>query len=270
MTCRARGKTALVGWGTAVFVGLSCAPGVASAALTYPDLRALPPADVRLETQAVGGQTHNLVRFSTQVANQGEGPLELQGTKRSLLSDEIYDVKQWIYDPMRPVYDLRGPADKEPVGIFYYHPEHFHYHFDDFADYELWRKRAFDRAQARGFASGAPLFSSEKVSFCVMDSDKVGDGGVATYDSCGPQKQGISRGWADTYHWDLYGQWIDVGPTPLRDGRYVLRVVADPTNKLFESPSRADASREDRVANSAVTQIEIRGGQLVEPAATTP
>jgi lysyl oxidase len=252
----------------AVAVTLFSLPAAADAALQYPDLRSLPPTDVQLGTEVLGGQTHHVVRFTTDVANFGEGALELRGTQRLPSDatpplDDTYDVDQWIYDPTRPVYDLRGPADKEPVGTFYYHPEHRHYHFEDFADYELWTKHGFERAAANGFTSGAPLFVSEKVSFCVMDSMKVApDAGNATYGGCSPSKQGMSKGWADRYRWSLYGQWVDVGQTPLRDGRYVIRSISDPTNKLFESAGKADPSREGKVANSAITYIKVENGQL--------
>ena len=52
---------------------------------------------------------------------------------------------------------------------------------------------------------------------------------------------------------------IDLGESAPPDGRYVLRVVADPRNLLFESKDGEDPARESPQANEGVTVLEIRG-----------
>jgi hypothetical protein len=84
------------------------------------------------------------------------------------------------------------------------------------------------------------------------------------YDACDAQLQGISVGWADTYPFYLVEQWIDLGETKLADGHYVLRVVADPQNVLFESEDGEASDRESSEANEAVTVLDVQG-MIVRP-----
>ena len=55
---------------------------------------------------------------------------------------------------------------------------------------------------------------------------------------------------------------VDVGTSPLTDGSYVLRSIADPLNKLYESAGRADDSRESVQANEATTAFSVVGGRI--------
>jgi hypothetical protein len=43
----------------------------------------------------------------------------------------------------------------------------------------------------------------------------------------------------------------------------VIRNIADPDNLIWESPGKADASKESAVANAGITVIHIVNGQLV-------
>jgi hypothetical protein len=84
-------------------------------------------------------------------------------------------------------------------------------------------------------------------------------------DSQGNMRQGISPGWGDTYDYFRFEQWIDLGEKgSLPDGQYVLRSVVDPTNKIYESPNKADVSREGQEANEAITTFAVQKGQLVD------
>lgn len=229
-------------------------PAAAGAAGRYPDLRTLPIQDVNLDTTLLNQQNHYIVRFSNGVSNAGEGPLELHGTPHFPV-DGKFDADQWIYgDP--------GELSTFRVGVFAYHPAHHHFHFDAFARYELWTKREFARAEAAGFTSGEPRWVSPKVTFCVYDSRRAGSTAPATYHTCTPLMEGLSPGWADVYDQSLADQWIDVGTTPLPDGDYVIRSIADPLNVIYESEGKANPAREGHVPNSAVIHISIVNGQL--------
>jgi hypothetical protein len=74
--------------------------------------------------------------------------------------------------------------------------------------------------------------------------------------------QGISVGYADLYDYLLDDQWVDVGQLPLTDGQYVLRIVGDPNNKIYESPDKADSSRESEAANTSGRYFSIVNGRL--------
>jgi hypothetical protein len=226
---------------------------------TYPDVRTMPPSEIRLGTETLNGEVHHLVRFTNKVANAGEGPLELHGTPHFPL-DGMFDASQWVYEQPAGV-------TVEPVGVFMFHPEHGHFHLDDFARYELWSRRDFERAEAKGFRRGQPLYVSPKVSFCLFDYEHVDPSKgppVPVYRDCTPLNEGLSVGWADVYRWGLNDQWVDVGTAPLPDGDYVIRSIADPSNILYESPGKADPARESATANSAVAYVSIVGGALVQ------
>ena len=105
-------------------------------------------------------------------------------------------------------------------------------------------------------------------SFCVRDSLQLepragsraeGPPGPV-YEDCGRDIQGLSVGWSDDYPFSLPEQWIDLGEAPLADGEYVLRIVADPLDLLYESPDRSGPEREGPEANEATTAFVIRNG----------
>ena len=226
----------------------------------YPDVRTLPPSQLRLWQTTVNGDVRHEIRFTTVFANLGQGTLELHGTPHIPL-DGRFDATQRIY--LFPA----GFRD-EPVGTFAYHPEHSHFHLDDFTRYELWTRSQFDRAQETGFARGRPLGVRDKVSFCLYDARRVDTTSptvspVAVFNVCSPILEGISVGWADVYDWGLASQSIDVGTSPLPDGHYVIRTIADPANRIWESDGRSDPSRDSDLANQGYTYFTVENGALV-------
>lgn len=232
-------------------------PASAGATLKYPNLYTLPPTDFHLGTALVDGSNQYVIRFSNEVANSGPGTFELHGSPH-FPPDGLYDATQWIYD------DTAG-IDMEPVGTFEFHQAHNHFHFRDFARYEVWTQRDYQRAAAKNFTVGQPIGVSPKVTFCVFDNDQP-DPNVGlpsrTYASCTPLMEGLSVGWGDVYDWLTDEQWVALGQTPLPDGNYVLRSIADPFNKIYESPGKADPARESQIANSATADFSIVNGKL--------
>jgi hypothetical protein len=234
--------------------------GSGAAGLLYPDLRPQAPRQLRFAQEPIDGTTHHVLRFTATIWNAGEGPLELRGDSST--------GQTWVY---QRVFDAAGAVDERPVGEFIYHEAHNHWHFENFAGYELWTRADYDRWLASGRAQGTPLRSGSKTtgqgeSFCIRDSRRVealpGGPGEKTYSTCDRDLQGISVGWGDTYQHYLPEQWVDLGEAPLPDGRYVLRAVADPFNLLFESEGRADPDRESVLANEAVTFFTVRGDRI--------
>jgi hypothetical protein len=235
--------------------------GQASAEPLYPDLRALPPKELSPQTEMIDGVQHHVLRFSAEITNVGTGPLELRGdssTGRTLVFQRIHDDA--------------GGVTEIPVGAFIFHPAHDHWHFEDFASYELWTRADYDAWLASGRKTGRPRWRGTKTtggqledqSFCLRDSfpnAALGrDPAPQRYLDCGPDVQGMSAGWVDGYPYFLPEQWIDLGPDGLTDGDYVLRVEADPLNRLRESPDGADAARESPAANEGVTAFHVEGG----------
>jgi len=213
----------------------------------YPDLRTLPPSNIGIEYNPVTGR--KLLRFSNTIANAGEGPLELIPTNNATTGTT--DAYQRLYS-----HDDAGNwrvASTVHVGTFVFHPQHEHWHFEDFARYEL-RDAAPD-----GSPGSRVLASSDKVSFCAMDSElfdsTLEHAGEAAYVPCNAtDPQGISVGWADVYDWDLYGQTLDI--SGLFDGDYWLVSTADPGNLLDEGGGAAETN------NASAVKVHI-GSDLV-------
>ena len=195
--------------------------GIGSVALATrdlnPNLEALPAKDLRLET-ASDGTTY--LRFSTTSWNSGEGPLEL-------VAGEIdrENGKQRVY---QRIYADDGSNWDVLAGSFEWHEAHSHFHFEGYALYTL---QPVD-------ASGASQRSGSKMTFCVMDTDRInhrlpGAPKRAVYTICGKDIQGMSVGWGDTYKYYLAGQEIDV--TGLPAGEYDLTIEIDPKGHLVET-----------------------------------
>jgi hypothetical protein len=104
-------------------------------------------------------------------------------------------------------------------------------HFDDFAEYQLWTKSAYDAWVASGRSVGQAQRVGSKSTFCLMDTARV--------------------------------QPLPGGPSA--DGAYVLRTVADPKNRLRESAARSGSARESEFANEGITSFTVQRGRLKLP-----
>ena len=228
----------------------------------YPDLKTLKPTDLRISTATIDGSTHQVLRFTNTVWDAGQGPMELQASTVGTGSDAKTRVYQRIYDGA-------GNYTSHHVGDFVYHESHNHFHFEGFADYELWTRTEYDNWLASGRTQGQAQRRGTKTTFCLIDSRLVqslpGSPSSAVYNECGQTRQGISVGWGDVYEYSLPDQWIDLGTSRLADGKYVLRSIADPKDRLYESENRSDASRESQQANEGVTFFTVsRSGKTIK------
>lgn len=247
----------------AALVALACAlaAGPAHAATSlYPDLKTLAPTALRFDSGpfTAEGEIHYVLRFTNTVWNAGQGPMEIHGTPGGGTT-----VTQRIFD------DAGGFSDVAVSTDLLFHPSHNHFHLQDFAQYQLWTRADYDAWVASGRRNGQAKHVGSKSSFCIRDSRRVETlpgtpTGRGAYSDCGATVQGMSVGWGDTYGWALPEQWVDLGASPLSDGDYVLRSIADPLNKLYESNRRADDSRESAQANEATTAFSVVGGHIRE------
>lgn len=110
-------------------------------------------------------------------------------------------------------------------GMFEFALCHDHFHFRNYATYEL-----------ISVATGAVVLAAKR-GFCMIDVTRELSGsqsGKRTYDVCGnrstPGFQGISVGWADSYHRTLDGQYfvLDEPAAPVEPGEYVVRITVNP------------------------------------------
>jgi len=236
--CR-RGATRVI----ALAVALVTFAGGASASAAVgdpllPNLKATPAADIAFGTGAE-------LRFTTLSWNAGSGALELVSGEPT--SGDRQRVYQRLY--------LQGGGTEERVaGEFVWHPAHAHFHFEGYALYTL-----------EGAPGTGVKRTSQKTTFCVMDTDRVdgslpGSPGSAGYGGCNAQVQGMSVGWGDTYGAYLSGQSIDM--TGMPDGDYRLTIEIDPQGRLSQS-TRADDTAcvllRIRVSTRSVTVLNPNG-----------
>lgn len=154
-----------------------------------------------------------LVRFTVMTANVG-------------------DTDLFVGDP-RAHYEAND-------GLFELATCHHHFHFRNYALYEL-----IDPQTGR-------VWKAAKAGFCMLDTDPnpayMGNPPKSPqYRNCGDLdhagNQGISRGWTDTYRFFLAGQFFVLdggdGQPPVPPGVYVIRITANPPYK----PSRNEPCR---------------------------
>ncbi|RNL63335.1 hypothetical protein EFK50_10680 [Nocardioides marmoriginsengisoli] len=214
--------------------GAPSAPGADARRLSpgvLPDLISLP---------AFGISTHNeggrdLLDFAATVYNGGPAPLVAEGFRRG--SAPEMDAYQFFYRGERQVASRR-------VGTMEYdvRPSHSHWHFRDFAVYDL-----TNRKHKR-------LRTSGKEAFCLAPTDAIdllgrgavvdpGNGDLST--ACGDPtsvwvREVLASGWGDTYSQQRAGQSIDI--TGLPNGSYWIRVTANPLNRLKETTKKNNVS----------------------------
>jgi len=195
-----------------------------------PDLITSPSAllDRRIDYETISGR--KLLRFSNATPNIGRGKLELRG------GDILEDGTQQVF---QRIYLKDGNYVSRLAGVFEYHPEHNHIHFNEYAAYRL--RKVISLAGV-----GRVVASSEKVSFCIRDTVPYnpllpGFKIKSQYSTCEGQVQGLGIGWADIYGKNLPGQWIDVTDVP--SGRYWIESVVDPFNRIKESNEHNNVTR---------------------------
>jgi hypothetical protein len=179
------------------------------------------------------------LRFSNDIRNLGPGPMTLRFR---------YD-RNWVTAClMQQEIEVIGgtPIDRD-AGPCIFHPQHAHFHYQNFAVYQLYA------VGQDGLPSASSLLRSNKVGFCTVDVDDYSFGAPSsnqrprhyTFPTCNVpnniptnnpavwEYMGISPGWGDVYTWDLPVQYIDVTSVP--DGVYEVVSRANPDGALMEA-----------------------------------
>jgi hypothetical protein len=219
----------------------------------YPDLQTLPPFSFSIDTtsQEALALSAKLLRFSNAVVNLGHGPLELYpehdtGARKTRVNQRIYTHGDSFDGSWEDVALIRSAGKSE------FHPSHNHWHFTDFALYEL-------RIVGLNVSVGSKVRGTgEKTTFCVTDTLVYQASTLehlsltGRYFTCGQMDTiGISVGWGDVYDASLPDQWIDITNVP--NGTYWLVSTADPKNRLAETNDNN---------NSAQVKINITGNTV--------
>ena len=204
--------------------------------LLLPDLGILPASNLMIITNADTGNRQ--LKFTTSIKNDGPGVMEIMG--HSDMTSEKTIVVQFIDA-------LDGSEKQVVVGEFVFHPDHEHFHFGNFARYEVWSITQDGTLETL-------LSVTDKVSYCLRDDVQIENAeisGPQTYVGCNRAKQGITPGWIDVYGFELFGQTIDISNLP--DGTYALLNYVDPDNQLWEL---------DLENNYSVTFFRLEGSRV--------
>jgi hypothetical protein len=221
----------------------SAGPGWAAAGdPLQPDLVTRPHSQLYVQA--------NQLRLSNTVADKGLGPLEIYPEPTAGNdcdgdgdpSNDRYAFQRVFMDSSNsssPGYFVREQdtaSTSREVGCMVFHPTHHHWHFEDFARYNLKRE-----------STGALARQSTKVGFCLTDGERPfpslpGSPRAGYYEACqSTSTEGISIGWADTYGAYLDGQGINIGGLPAANYCLISRV--DPSDRLAETLESNNARR---------------------------
>lgn len=268
------GKT-LIGWrprAAILAVGLGMllvglVPGLArSEVVQVPNLVPHPPYEVHVnwadDAESFDPGEPRAIRFSISTANRGAYALELSGDPSTHwvgTGPAERDARQCVW------WVSRVCTHRTAAGQFVWHDAHSHWHFEDYAVYEL-RLLGSDGLP---IMSGPPAVPGYKASFCLLDGWQEGEpppghdplAQVGLYKTCNELIQGISPGWADEYGWNLAGQQLQIPPGGIQSGLYALVVTVNPEGIIRET------NYDDNVAFTVV-QISDQGETVICP--TTP
>ena len=190
-----------------------------------PDLRALPAWAIGLD-QRDDGRAY--VNFAATVWNAGTSRLMVDGFRRT--GEDLMDAYQYFYD------GAGNELGSMPVGTMQWDPRpgHLHWHFTDFAQYNL---LTADRQLA---------VRSGKEAFCLANTDPVDytipgaqwrPTNTDLSSSCGQNSAVAVREVLDVGNGDTYTQWLPgqaFEVTDLPNGTYWIETVANPDHKLAE------------------------------------
>jgi hypothetical protein len=175
------------------------------------------------------------LRFGQRAANIGHGPVDVRWSVNA-------DTPEDEVPAFQRVYRSDGTFRDQSAGSMHFHPIHNHYHFEDFTQSSLYV------IAANGLPTGSAIAKGTKNGFCMADTEMYWWGlkGDAPMSYPAPRclerletiggrdyfKNGMSRGWADEYGWDLPDQMIEA--SKVSDGTYMLVTRVDTENRLEE------------------------------------
>jgi hypothetical protein len=157
------------------------------------------------------------LRMAFGVRNVGQGPMYFRlEDEGALVGDQ--PLYQRVYNADRTYVD-------RPAGTAEYHATHAHHHQGQAVALELLEVTD----PARG--SLTPAAAERRKGF--HHRDELLREWRHFYPLWEPFGFGLSPGWADYYEWDRPDNFIDFGLNA--NGRYVVRMTADPAGKVLES-----------------------------------
>lgn len=218
--------------------------------------------DLAIDAATLAGEVRTEVKVFAPAACELQpadlcvgGPGARKLLRFAVLSTNVGDVDLQMGTPNA---DDRLP-NGDPTWVFSSCPAHNHWHFLDFARYEL---------RERG--GSTVVVTGQKRSFCIEDTKPSAAAGVNPQrryccrdgDSCElPGVQGMQVGWGDLYGSTLNCQWIDV--TDVAPGDYDLAVTINPDGVLCGLGGVCESNPANNVA---IVPVTLTGPSDAEPA----
>ena len=230
-----------------------------------PNLQALPPWDLSFKYPLTNGTSDppvglelpggrlachpeellvgavRCLRMAFGVRNTGRGPMDLSLGPGSEPQDRPL---------IQSIHRTDGTFEKRDAGLARFHPSHGHYHHDEAIGLELLRVAAPGQLE--------PAAAEHRKGFAHRDEL------LREWDRFHPATElngfGLRAGWGDYYEWDRPGNYVDFGVNG--DGRYVLRMTADPVGGILESNEADNVSYSlIEVAGTSVRVLESGRGR---------
>ena len=199
---------------------------------TLPDLVALPAWGIGAYRQ----KGKDSLAFNATEWNAGPGTLVVEGFRG--VDEPLMDAYEYFL--------LDGvPVGRAPIGQMEFHPEHYHWHFQQFTEYTI-----LDAESGQIAISGKQswcLANTDAIDLAVPNANWAAFGGDV-FTMCGAPgalwiREVLDVGWGDTYSQYSAGQAFDI--TDLPNGEYYIRVHVNPTGSMYEGST--DNNVEDRL-----------------------
>jgi len=178
-------------------------------------------------------QAVRCLRFGFGIRNTGLGPLDLFA-----VGPQFQDR-----DLIQRIQLAEGGYIERDAGMARFHKTHGHYHHHDAVALQLFK--VVDERAGKLEAAGDKHFKG------FAHRDELLRDWDTFYPTWNKAGFGLLSGWADIYEWDRPGNFIDFGLNT--DGRYVVRMWADPVKGVRESNERD---------NVGYTYLEVAGGAV--------
>lgn len=173
------------------------------------------------------------LRLAFGIRNTGSGPLALF-TGGQVGPDQ--ELIQRIYRTEKVFFE-------RPAGRARLHKTHGHYHHHDAVALQIYR--VIDDKKGKLEPAGDKHFKG------FAHRDELLRDWFHFYPTWTKVGFGLLPGWADIYEWDRPGNYISFGENG--DGRYVLRMWADPVGGILES---------NELDNAGYTYLRVTGSQV--------
>lgn len=215
-----------------------------------PDLRALPALGMQISPRG------NFLQFAATVWNGGTSPMVVDGFRRP--GTDLMDAYEYFFDTAgnQTGFQRVGTMEWDP------RPSHNHWHFTDFARYQLLKA---DKTLAR---------PSQRDAFCLANTDAVDytlpaadwrPEGTDLGTACGDfgslsVRESLAVGSGDTYFQFLAGQSFNLKGLP--NGVYYIAVEANPEHNLVETSTANNRSLRRVVIGGRLGHRTVRFGKV--------